>query len=62
MQLGAVRIESFMLGTGERLAVFVVLAVALAIVGVRIASFVTQTTIDDDVEEDADADELEAGS
>ncbi|NHN42447.1 DUF373 family protein [Halorubellus sp. JP-L1] len=58
-RLGAVRIESFTLGTGERLAVFVVAAVLLAIVGVRIAAFVTETSIEDDAIDD---DELETGS
>jgi len=56
--LGAVRIESFTLGTGERLAVFVVAAVTLAIVGVRIAALVAETSIEEEVEDD----ELETGS
>jgi putative membrane protein len=59
--VGAVTIESFTLGTGERLAVFVLAAVLLAIVGVQVAAFLTEPALDDDAMDD-DADDLETGS
>ena len=61
LELGAVTVESFTLGTGERLAAFVVAAVLLAIAGVQVAAFLTEPTIDDDAVEE-DGDELETGS
>jgi len=60
MGWGAVRLQSFVLGTGERLAAFVVAAMVLAIVGVRTAAVVTETAVEEDVEDDGE--EFEARS
>jgi putative membrane protein len=60
-QLGAVTIESFTLGNGERLAVFVLAAVLLAVVGVQVAAFLTEPGLDDDAIED-ESDDLETRS
>jgi len=60
MGWGPVRLQAFALGTGERLAAFVLAAMVLAIVGVRTAAVVTEPAIDDDVEEDGE--EFEARS
>jgi putative membrane protein len=59
--IGAVTIESFTLGTGERLAVFVLAAVLLAIVGVQVAAFLTEPALDDDAMDD-DGDDIETRS
>jgi putative membrane protein len=65
VSLGALTIDSFTLGTGERLALFVVAAVLLAVVGVRTAAFVTESAVEEEALEDAveeDAEEFETGS
>ena len=59
--IGAVTIESFTLGTGERLAVFVLAAVLLAVVGVQVAAFLTEPALDDDARDD-DGDDIETRS
>ena len=59
--VGAVTIESFTLGTGERLAVFVLAAVLLAVAGVQVAAFLTEPALDDDAMDD-DGDDIETRS
>ncbi|MFC6717090.1 DUF373 family protein [Natrialbaceae archaeon GCM10025810] len=64
IEFGAFAVERFEVATGERLALFVVAALVVSLIGARIASRFSGTTVGDggthDVEGESNADDLEA--